>query len=139
MSVYEPADAGFPKYFASMLDDADRNSKYEEATRLCITQFLHEQGRSPHILDLGCGTGMLSAFCLKHGAAHVTALDANKHMVGICRATLAEFGKTKSTIVCGIVRTGRTRGCYIPTQQFDILVSEILGVPTEREIPEPKY
>jgi len=70
---------------------------------------------------------MLSAFCLKHGAAHVTALEVNREMAAICRRTLKGQCKDRYTVVCGIMRRGRTRGCFIPSEPFDILVSELLG------------
>ena len=37
------------------------------------------------VLDLGCGTGMLSVFALRHGAEHITALDLNSNMVTLAK------------------------------------------------------
>ena len=65
---YTPADGGFAKYFFSMLDDRDRNLKYSEAIEACIAEFVRNEGRKPRVLDIGIGTGMLSALCIKHGA-----------------------------------------------------------------------
>lgn len=53
------------------------------------------------MLDLGAGTGMLSAFALKHGAAHVTALDVNQHMCSICEAALGGYERHRWSVVCG--------------------------------------
>ena len=61
---------------------------------------------------MGAGTGMLSAYCLEGGAEHVTALDVNRHMVSICRDTLAPYPKNKYTVQCGMIRKGKTRGSY---------------------------
>ena len=33
-----------------------------------VAAFRAEQGRAPDVLDLGCGTGMLTLLCLGHGA-----------------------------------------------------------------------
>ncbi len=51
-------------------------------------QQLGREGRAPAVLDLGCGTGLLSAYCLKHGAGSVVAVDTNQTMVNLCRRAL---------------------------------------------------
>ena len=58
--MYQPADQGFATYFLAMLADEDRNVKYAEAIKQCIAQFQEQQGRAPVVLDLGCGTGLLT-------------------------------------------------------------------------------
>ena len=85
---YNPLDHGMPKYFWSMLDDRDRNMRYAQAIRACIADFCHEQGRAPRILDVGVGTGMLSALCLVHGAAHVVGVDVNQTMASLADTNL---------------------------------------------------
>ena len=67
--MYQPADQGFATYFLAMLADEDRNVKYAEAIKQCIAQFRKQQGRAPLVLDLGCGTGLLTRLALMHGAA----------------------------------------------------------------------
>jgi len=60
-----------------MLDDRDRNARYNEAIRACIDDFNHENPGlgGPRVLDVGVGTGFLSACCLLAGAKHVTGVD----------------------------------------------------------------
>lgn len=138
MALYRPALHGMPSYFISMLDDRDRCAKYDDAIARCIHAFASEQGRAPRVLDLGCGSGLLSALALRHGAEHVTALDANRDMADLCRATLeAEgFDESRYSVVCGAFKGGRrgatgegstTRSHFVPRTPFDVLVSEILG------------
>ena len=135
MSVYEPAQDGLPAYFLPMLDDADRNALYERAISQCVARFSAEQGRPPLVLDLGCGTGMLSIFALRAGARHVVALDVNRHMAELARRALDAEGFKRGRcerggqfeVVCGSLRRGRTRASYAPAAPFDVLVSEILG------------
>ena len=71
---------------------------------------------------------MLSVFCLKHGASHVTSLEVNRQMAAICARSLQAEDKKRYTVVNGIIRKGKTRGSFMPTQKFDILVSELLGI-----------
>ena len=61
-----------------MLDDRDRNARYNEAIRACIADFKRdnpERTDGPRVLDVGVGTGFLSQCCLLAGAAHVTGVD----------------------------------------------------------------
>ena len=70
--VYKPASEGLSKYFMCMLDDEDRNSKYRAGIAACFAEFAAENGgEMPTVLDIGVGTGMLSALCLEAGAKHV--------------------------------------------------------------------
>ena len=60
-----------------MLDDRDRNARYNEAIRACIDDFNRDNPGlgGPRVLDVGVGTGFLSACCLLAGAKHVTGVD----------------------------------------------------------------
>lgn len=54
-----------------------------ETTRLCI-QALSKYGcEGKHILDVGCGSGILSIAALKLGAAHADAADIDSVAVGV--------------------------------------------------------
>lgn len=70
--MYKPAKDGFPSYFIAMLADADRNDQYDKAIEACIVDFKVKTGSTdgPVVLDLGCGTGLLTQYALKHGARH---------------------------------------------------------------------
>lgn len=74
---------------------------------------------------------------LKHGAAHVTALDINKDMADISRQTLSDYepDRSKWKVQCGkICKEGKTRTSFTPKEPFfDMLVSEILGTLTTSE------
>ena len=70
-----------PKFFESMLCHTERNTAYEKAIEEVISAFAIQNGRAPTVVDIGCGTGMLTIFCIKHGAASVVAVDCNKDMV----------------------------------------------------------
>jgi len=71
----------------------DRNCKYRAAITLAIEQFREEHGRAPTVLDVGVGTGMLSAICLEAGCEHVTCVDTNETMCWIANKTLAPLGR----------------------------------------------
>ena len=73
--TYKPAESGMAKYFFAMLDDRDRNARYNEAIRACVADFKEAHGRGPRVLDVGVGTGYLSQCCLLAGAKHVIGVD----------------------------------------------------------------
>lgn len=124
---YAPAENGLAKYFASMLDDADRNVVYGNAIAACIKEFIEIEGRAPTVLDVGVGTGMLSALCLLHGAKHVTSVDVNSTMVALAKTSLREVDPTGKNFKVKLVQPGPSQ---LGEAKFDMIVSEILGTLT---------
>ncbi|KAI8955749.1 S-adenosyl-L-methionine-dependent methyltransferase [Xylaria longipes] len=74
------------------------------------------------VLDIGCGTGILSMFCARAGASRVLAVDASdiifKAQENIYRAGLS-----------GTITTlhGKMEEVTLPVDQVDIIVSEWMG------------
>ena len=128
---YVPANNGFAKYFFAMLDDKDRNSKYSDAIKACIQEFIAKEGREPTVLDIGIGTGMLSCLCIKHGAKHVTGVDTNSTMFTLAKRSLAEVDPTGKKFTVKLVGVGPSQ--LDKSKKFDMIVSEILGTLTTSE------
>jgi protein arginine N-methyltransferase 3 len=74
------------------------------------------------VLDVGCGTGILSMFCAKAGAAQVIAVD-NSDIIDKARANILA-NKLDKTITC--IR-GKIEEITLPVKQVDIIVSEWMG------------
>ncbi|KAH6621271.1 S-adenosyl-L-methionine-dependent methyltransferase [Chaetomium sp. MPI-SDFR-AT-0129] len=74
------------------------------------------------VLDIGCGTGILSMFCARAGAARVVAVD-NSAILDRARENVFRNG-LDNIITC--VR-GRIEEVTLPITQFDIIVSEWMG------------
>ncbi|KAF2228624.1 S-adenosyl-L-methionine-dependent methyltransferase [Viridothelium virens] len=74
------------------------------------------------VLDLGCGTGILSLFCFRAGAARVLAVD-NSDIIDRARAIVHANG------VGGVVSClrGRIEEVVLPVQKVDVIVSEWMG------------
>ncbi|KAJ8112148.1 hypothetical protein ONZ43_g5457 [Nemania bipapillata] len=74
------------------------------------------------VLDIGCGTGILSMFCARAGASRVLAVDASdiifKARENIYRAGLSD---TITTL------HGKMEEVVLPVDQVDIIVSEWMG------------
>ena len=122
------------RYFFAMLDDRDRNARYNEAIRACIDDFNRENPDlgGPRVLDVGVGTGFLSACCLLAGAKHVTGVDVNESMVQEATRNLRRIDPSEERFEVVHVGPGSEYRSKSPFDgiQFDMIVSEILGTLT---------
>lgn len=74
------------------------------------------------VLDIGCGTGILSMFCAKAGAKRVIAVDKSD-IIDKARENIFENGLSE-IITC--IR-GRVEDIVLPVDQVDIIISEWMG------------
>ncbi|GAB1313120.1 Ribosomal protein arginine N-methyltransferase rmt3 [Madurella fahalii] len=74
------------------------------------------------VLDIGCGTGILSMFCAKAGAAKVLAVD-NSAIIDKARENIFTNG-LDNVITC---LRGRIEDVILPVAKVDIIVSEWMG------------
>ncbi|KAM3069642.1 Ribosomal protein arginine N-methyltransferase rmt3 [Clarireedia jacksonii] len=74
------------------------------------------------VLDVGCGTGILSMFCAKAGAARVIGVD-NSAIIEKARENIYNNGfADKITLL-----KGKVEEVNLPVDQVDIIVSEWMG------------
>lgn len=113
--------------------EIDPNSSFgtgqHYTTQLCIEQL--EKVIKPHVkvLDMGCGSGILSIATLLLGAVHVTAVDIDQNSVDIARDNFIQNGMKQNqfTLYCGNVMTDEKlveaigQGCY------DVVVANIVA------------
>ncbi len=74
------------------------------------------------VLDVGCGTGILSMFCAKAGASRVIAVD-NSAIIDKARENIFNNG-FGSKITC---LRGKIEEVTLPVDKVDIIVSEWMG------------
>lgn len=74
------------------------------------------------VLDVGCGTGILSMFCAKAGAARVIAVD-NSAIIDKARENIFNNGFA-DRITC---LRGKIEEVSLPVDRVDIIVSEWMG------------
>lgn len=76
------------------------------------------------MLDVGCGTGILSLLCSEAGAKHVYAIEASKGIALLCKEII-KSNNLDDKITC-INET--IENVKLPVETVDIIVSEWMGV-----------
>ncbi|EEB08394.1 type I ribosomal protein arginine N- methyltransferase Rmt3 [Schizosaccharomyces japonicus yFS275] len=74
------------------------------------------------VLDVGCGTGILSMFAAKAGAKHVYAVD-NSNIIHLAIANAAENDLSKDITFIH----GKVEEIKLPVEHVDIIISEWMG------------
>ncbi|KAL0072711.1 Nuclear SAM-dependent mono-and asymmetric methyltransferase [Marasmius tenuissimus] len=100
-----------------MLKDSVRTGSYRSA----IVNNAHLfKGKT--VLDVGCGTGILSMFAAKAGASHVVGIDMSNIIDQAQKIIEANGFKDTITLV-----KGKLEEAELPIKEFDIIISEWMG------------
>ena len=103
---------------ALMLQDAARCAWYEaELMRVCT------HVKEAVVLDVGCGTGLLSLFAARAGAKKVYAVESNARMASLARRIVSDNGL--SSVI--EVLHARVEDVVLPVAHVDVIVSEWMG------------
>lgn len=108
---------GYNDIHETMLKDAVRTDAYRDAVYDNKDIF---KGKT--VLDVGCGTGILSMFCAKAGAKHVYAID-NSNIIDKARSNAYENGLDDQITFI----KGKVEDITLPVEQVDIIISEWMG------------
>ncbi|KIP08415.1 hypothetical protein PHLGIDRAFT_104363 [Phlebiopsis gigantea 11061_1 CR5-6] len=100
-----------------MLKDTVRTGAYRNAI-LNNPKFF--EGKT--VLDVGCGTGILSMFAAKAGAKHVVGIDMSNIIDQAQKIIEANGFSNVITLV-----KGKLEDVELPIKEFDIIVSEWMG------------
>lgn len=100
-----------------MLSDTVRTEAYRTAILKNPSLF-----KGADVLDLGCGTGILSMFSSDAGANLVVGVDGADHVLECASKVLKENNKDQIVLVLG-----RIEKTPLPYETFDVIVSEWMG------------
>ncbi|KAI0093041.1 S-adenosyl-L-methionine-dependent methyltransferase [Irpex rosettiformis] len=100
-----------------MLKDSVRTGSYRNAI---INNGHLFKGKT--VLDVGCGTGILSMFAAKAGAKHVVGIDMSNIIDQAQKIIEANGFSNTITLV-----KGKLEEADLPIKEFDIIVSEWMG------------
>ena len=120
-----------------------------ETTQLCIRQLLKfirgnadytPQNRAPKVLDVGCGSGILSIVALKLGASEVVGTDLDADCMTSTRANMEvnHLDAGLGTFYVGNLIDDAHLQRKVGTEEYDIVVANILAdviIPMASVIP----
>ncbi|KAK8294913.1 hypothetical protein V6Z12_D05G030800 [Gossypium hirsutum] len=102
---------------SEMLKDVVRTKTYQNV--IYRNKFLFQ---NKVVLDVGAGTGILSLFCAKAGAAHVYAVECS-HMADMAKQIVETNGLSDVVTVL----KGKIEEIELPVAKVDIIISEWMG------------
>jgi len=117
----------------AMMNDHERNEFYRASLAKVVTP-------ETTVLEVGCGSGLLSIISASLGAKHVYAIEANKHLAQLARNIIAANGYSEKITVINKLSTEVEVEEIGDGMGADIMVSEILGTvttTTENDPPPP--
>ena len=131
-SVWGPLDAGCmqvddPDYY---FDSYGHFGIHEEMIKDSVRTdaYRHAITRNPHlfrdkvVLDIGCGTGILSYFALRAGARHVYGIDCANIVTYAQDIVRLNGFSDKVTFI-----KGKVEEVTLPVEHVDIIISEWMG------------
>mmetsp|Transcript_20114 Transcript_20114/g.28052 ORF Transcript_20114/g.28052 Transcript_20114/m.28052 type:complete len:531 (-) Transcript_20114:104-1696(-) len=107
------------KIHHEMLSDKSRTCAYRDA--IAALSRLHIKGRI--VLDIGCGSGVLSIFAAKAGAQTVFGVDASDILAKATKK-LVEANKLGNQIT--LIKS-KIEELKLPVKQVDVIISEWMG------------
>ncbi|KAK2985413.1 hypothetical protein RJ640_007355 [Escallonia rubra] len=107
--------------YLQLKDINGMESKEKRRQEKIETKAEDENERKKVVVDVGCGTGILSVFCAQAGAKRVYAVDASE--IALQASEVVKTNKLADTI---IVLHGRVEDVEID-EEVDVIISEWMG------------
>ncbi len=100
-----------------------------ETTRLCISALRKYIKEDRTILDVGCGSGILSIISLKLGAKHVTGIDIDKAAITATYENMEvnDISKDCIDVYAGNILEDKELQDKLDIKKYDIVVANILA------------
>jgi len=93
---------------------------YEDMLEALVSSLPFSSRAQPSVLDLGCGTGTVSARILERfPGAHVTCLDMASNMIAMAKRKLAPYAMEESQFIC------TDFSGWKPAGRYDAIVSSL--------------
>jgi len=98
-------------------------------TQLCIEQLEKHITNGCAVLDLGCGSGILSIAAILLGAGSAVGIDIDENAVNIAieNASKNNIGADKFTGICGNVMTDLQLREKIAQNKYDVVAANIVA------------
>ena len=111
------------------------------STQLCLEGVEARTAPGCHVLDLGCGSGILSIAALCLGAAEAMAVDIDPKAVDVTyeNAALNGIVRERCTVRAGDVLTDRALFRELARRHYDLVLANIVAdviIPLSARVPE---
>lgn len=115
---------GFMDIHREMLEDQTRTESYRIALEENPSLM-----NGAHVLDVGCGTGVLSIFAARGGASNVIAVDGSPNIASVARAICSHNGwGDRIQVVSSKLEEIESLPTDSVDGKVDVLVSEWMGM-----------
>ncbi len=100
-----------------------------QTTQLCIEQLERVVTPGDRVLDMGCGSGILSAAALLLGASRVLAVDIDEGAVHTARENVTEngFSDDRFTALCANVLADSAAAGVVGAATYDVIAANIVA------------
>ncbi|HBV66763.1 MAG TPA: 50S ribosomal protein L11 methyltransferase [Clostridiales bacterium] len=98
-------------------------------TRLCIEQIIKHVEKDAEVLDMGCGSGILSIASILLGARRITGVDIDENSVRIAKenAALNNIKEEDFTVFCGDATSDEKLQSDIGFNKYDMIAVNIIA------------
>ena len=109
-------------------------------TRLCLTALEKHITGGQTVLDLGCGSGILSIAALLLGADHAVACDIDEKCMDVAyeNAALNGIGKDRYTVMAGNVIADKGLATRLARERYHLVLANIVAdviIPLSAQVP----
>ena len=109
-------------------------------TRLCLTALEKHVRGGETVLDLGCGSGILSIAALLLGADRAVACDIDEKCMDVAyeNAALNGIGKDRYTVMAGNVIADRALAARLARERYHLVLANIVAdviIPLAPQVP----
>ena len=110
------------------------------STQLCLEGVEAHTRQGDRVLDLGCGSGILSIAALVLGAERASAVDIDPKAVDVAyeNAALNGIGKERYTVRAGDVLTDRALAAELAQERYQLVLANIVAdviIPLAPQVP----
>ncbi|PHV71516.1 50S ribosomal protein L11 methyltransferase [Sporanaerobium hydrogeniformans] len=130
--VIKPSWEKYEKVTERYILEIDPNSSFgtgqHYSTQLCMEQLEKLEIKGQRVLDMGCGSGILSIAALLLGAKEVTAVDIDQNSADIARDNLQKNHMSETTfqVYCGNVLEDDDFTIQLGSQ-YDLVLANIVA------------